>query len=78
MRSFHTNEHGYGWMYLEDVLMYDNYKHLIRHDLKYKDFIKIVSKAYGNSDKHRNEWTAEYMYKVYLIITNQERKWNDR
>lgn len=73
--SFHTNEHGYGWMYLEDILMYENYKHLIRHDIEFGEFVNIVNEVYGASDIKRNKWVAEYMYKVYLIITRQERKW---
>lgn len=73
VESFYTNEHGYGWMFLEDVLGYDNYKHLIRHDLQYVDFLNIVNKCYGDKDTKRNEWVTEYMYKVYLIITKQER-----
>ena len=26
VESFYTNEHGYGWLYLEDILGYNNYK----------------------------------------------------
>lgn len=76
VESFYLNEHGYTWTYLEDVLGYENYKHLIRHDLTYEDFFKIVKESYGDSDKFRNSWVTEYMYKVYLIITRQERKWD--
>lgn len=72
--SFFTNEHGYGWIYLEDVLGYENYKHLIRHDLRFEDFNKIVSESYGEEDKFRNNWVSEYMFKVYLIITRQEKR----
>ena len=78
VKSFHTNEHGYGWMYLEDVLGYNGYKHLIPLDLKYSDFKSVVYKCYDNRDEFRNLWVAEYMYKVYLIITKQEKRWEDR
>lgn len=74
VNSFVVNEHGYGWMYLEDVLGYKNYKHLIRHDIEYSDIKKIVNECYGNSDVFRNNWIAEYIYKVYLIIIRQERR----
>lgn len=73
--SFYTNEHGYGWMFLEDVLTYDGYKNLIRHDLTYEDFINIVNESYGDANIERNNWVAEYMYKVYLIIIKQEGRW---
>ena len=78
VQSFFTNEHGYGWLYLEDVLGYDSYKHLIKHSLTYEDFKQAVSETYSNKDKVRNAWVAEYMYKVYLIIIHQEKRWKQQ
>jgi hypothetical protein len=74
VESFVTNEHGYGWVFLEDVLGYNRYKNLIRHDLEYTDFEKIVTESYENKNTFRNEWIAEYMFKVYLIIIRQEKR----
>jgi hypothetical protein len=68
------NEHGYGWTYLEDILGYDKYKHLIRHDLTQNDFLNIVSKCYKGVDPFRIHWIVGYMYRVYLIIIRQERR----
>lgn len=79
--SFVRNEHGYGWMFLEDVLGYNNYKHLINHNLTYKDFKDIVINVYEINKSspldeiYKAHWLAEYMYKVYLIITCQESRW---
>jgi hypothetical protein len=61
-------------MYLEDIVGYDNYKHLIRHDLTREDFSSIIEKTYGTSNRFRNAWIREYMYRTYLIITRQEKR----
>jgi hypothetical protein len=82
VESFITNEHGYGWVYLEDVLGYNNYEYLIRHDLTYEQFFNIVDDAYrlGNASVDmakmsiRIAWLSEYMYRVYLIIIRQENR----
>ena len=60
-----------------DILGYNNYKHLINTNLKPNDFRKIVNESYGDKDIFRNNWVAEYMFKTYLIVTRQERRWSE-
>lgn len=74
VNSFYRNEHGYGWMYLEDILGYNNYKHLINHNVTYEQIEGIVNKCYGTSNIKKNKWVSLYMYRVYLIITRQEKR----
>lgn len=76
VNSFHTNEHGYSWMYLEDVVGYSEYKHLIPHNLEHSDFVQCLEVAYDhlNMAQSQIQWLATYMYRVYLIITRQENK----
>jgi hypothetical protein len=73
VNSFPVNEHGYVWMYLEDILGYNNYKHLINHNLTRADFKKAIYECYGNDYPKRNDWIVEYVYRAYLIVTRQER-----
>lgn len=64
--SFETNEHGYGWSYIDGVLGPYECKKLINSTVKYEEIYEIVSQFYR---KGRAAKLSKYMYSVYKLIT---------
>lgn len=65
VNTFQTNEHGYGWQYLDGVLGFRECSRLIRSNVSYQDIHTIVLKYYSNN---RATVLSNYIYKVYKII----------
>lgn len=70
--DFHINEHGYGWLFLEDVVGYNEYKNYINNNVTFEDIYAILNTYY--SDKDRATWTAKYIYKVYCMLLRKNLK----
>ncbi|MBR1453926.1 MAG: hypothetical protein IJ593_04710 [Lachnospiraceae bacterium] len=59
-----TNEHGYGFSYLDDI-GYDKCRKLVTNNLKYDDFYRIVSKYYKTD---RAKLLSTIMFGLYKLI----------
>lgn len=70
VNDFITNEHGYGWMFLEDVIGFSVYKDYINLNVTYTDIQAILTKYYA--DKNRADWTSKYIFKVYQMLLRKE------
>ena len=64
-----SNEHGYGLVYLEDVLCFENYKKYIRDDLTLNDFKQCLNGLYEGKEL---SFLSNYMFKVYCILIRRK------
>ena len=64
--TFYTNEHGYGWSYIDGVLGPSECRRLINPSVQRDQIYSIVSKFYKSS---RSEVLTDYIYMTYKIIT---------
>lgn len=65
MNTFYTNEHGYGWPYLDSVVGMDECRKLINRVTKDETY-NILAKFYS---KNRAAILTNYIYNAYRIIT---------
>lgn len=65
VNTFQTNEHGYGWQYIDSVLGANQCRRLINTNVKYSDIHNILIKYYNSA---RAEVLSSYIYRVYNII----------
>lgn len=63
--TFETNEHGYGWSYLDGVLGPQECKQLINPNVTYQQLYDIVSEYYTTE---RAKVLSRYMYMTYKLI----------
>lgn len=63
--TFYTNEHGYGWSYIDGVLGIEECRRLINCNVTYKEIESIVKKYYNEK---RAKILSSYMYRVYKLI----------
>ena len=64
--TFFTNEHGFGWSYVDGVLGVAECRKLLNCNVLYSDIENIVMKYY--KDKKRAKILSRYMYRVYKFI----------
>lgn len=63
--TFHMNQHGYGWAYVDGVLGPYECKRLINPNVKYLEIENILKKYYEIS---RAKILSSYIYRVYNLI----------
>lgn len=61
--TFVNNEHGFNYLYLEDIVGRNVYRTLINRNVTYNQILDVFDKYY--SDKERAKLTATYVYSVY-------------
>lgn len=64
--TFYTNEHGYGWSYIDGVLGVAECRRLINCNVDYTDIEQVVRKYYKNTK--RAKILSIYIYRVYRLI----------
>lgn len=65
--SFYTNEHGYAFTYLEDIVGYYEYKRYIA-SVRFEDIQSIFKKYYKGDLEDKGNWLADYVWSVYKIL----------
>lgn len=63
--TFYTNEHGYGWSYVDGLLGQIECRRLLNQSVKYEEILNILKKYYAVK---RANILANYIYKVYKIL----------
>lgn len=67
--TFVDNEHGYGMLFLEDIIGINTYKNYINNNVSFESILEIFIKYYP--DKDRAKWTAKYVYRIYSILLHK-------
>lgn len=65
VNTFHTNEHGYGWSYLDSIVGMDECRNLIKRVTK-EEIYNVLIKFYN---RNRAVVLTNYIYNAYRIIT---------
>lgn len=63
--QFYTNEHGYGWNYLDGNLGPMECRRLINQKVTYNQVSQVVSKFY---EPYRAEVLQKYIYRAYRLV----------